>query len=318
MQKLKLIIFTDGRPGHEKQSRGIVQALENYVSLEISEIDVLHNSVISDGLSYINYFLGRATSLCVADDTDLVIGTGSRTHIPLLSCKRKCRARAVVSMTPNLPLRKHFDLCLVPFHDQVEPASNIFETIGPPGVASHESKHDSKKGLILIGGIDHRSHYWNQAEIIEYINELISLSRETSWIISSSPRTPEKTEEKLEEFAAGKDHVDFYSFSTTPNGWIERQYNENKIVWITGDSISMVYEALSAGCRVGILPVKWKTKKSKFQFSERYLVDQKRVITYSDWHKKTVDWSESEDQPLNEADRCAREILGRWWPKNLR
>jgi len=318
MQKLKLSIFTDGRPGHEKQSQGIVQALENYVTLEVSEIDVLHNSVLSDGLSYINYFLGRVTSLSVADDTDLVIGTGSRTHIPLLSCKKKCRARAVVSMTPNLLLRKHFDLCLVPFHDQVEPASNIFETIGPPNVASNESKHDPQKGLILVGGVDNRSHYWNQAEIINYINELISVSGGTNWIISSSPRTPEKTEEKLEELAAGKDLVDFYPFSTTPKGWIERQYNENKIVWISGDSISMVYEALSAGCRVGILPVKWKKKKSKFQFSEGYLVDQKRVITYSDWHNKTAEWSESEDQPFNEADRCAREILGRWWPKNLR
>lgn len=316
MQKLKITIFTDRRPGHEKQTQGIVKALRNYVSLQINECVVQRNNIIQELIDYLGFFLPRVNYSCVGDAPDLIIGTGSRTHIPILSYKKKCGARAVVSMAPNRLLLRYFDLCLIPVHDQIAHAENIFQTVGPPNLGCNESRHNDRRGLILVGGVDSKSHHWDQDEIVSYIKELTVSNKDTNWTIASSPRTPAETERKIDKLAEDRSNVNFWAFSDTSPGWIERQYGENKMVWITGDSISMVYEALSAGCRVGILPVRWKIQNNKFQFSERFLLDHKRVITFSDWHNGTAHWSEG--NPLNEADRCAREILGRWWPKNLR
>lgn len=315
MQTLKLTIFKDGRPGHEKQTQGIVSALKNYVRLETTCFDVAHNNFFLEMRDYLRFFLHQEKYPGKDNYVDLIIGTGSRTHIPMLSCKRQCKARAIVSMAPARLLRRYFDLCFVPIHDRLEPEVNIFQTIGPPNNSSNKSMHRDNKSLILIGGVDSRSHHWDQDEIIDNIEQLINHTENKIWVISSSPRTPSETEIKLEELAAKKSNVSFYPFSETVKGWVEQQYNENKVVWITADSISMVYEALSAGCRVGILPVKWKNKRCKFQFSERYLVEQKRVISFSDWRNGRAQWSEG--KPFNEADRCAREILQRWWPESL-
>jgi hypothetical protein len=201
-------------------------------------------------------------------------------------------------------------------HDQTWEAENIFFTIGPPNMSLVSTSHDRQKGLILVGGEDPDSHVWDSELISAHIQEVLSRSEKMSWIISSSPRTPAQTEKILQDFDSTYENVQFYPFSQTEPGWVEAQYGLNKTVWVTGDSISMVYEALSAGCNVGILPVEWKRKNNKFHLSENYLIDQHRVSTLQQWVGGNAQWREK--HPLNEADRCARELLKRWWPENLR
>jgi uncharacterized protein len=78
--------------------------------------------------------------------------------------------------------------------------------------------------------------------------------------------------------------------------------------------MSMVYEALSAGCHVGILPVVWKRKNNKFSRSEMYLLEHGLVVSFQDWREGTAQWKLHE--PLNEAGRCAEEIMRKWFRKN--
>jgi hypothetical protein len=77
----------------------------------------------------------------------------------------------------------------------------------------------------------------------------------------------------------------------------------------------MVYEALGAGCRVGILPVQWKKPNNKFQKSIDYLERRKMVATYAHWLHDTGE--ALQPAVLDEALRCAEEILRRWWPDRL-
>jgi mitochondrial fission protein ELM1 len=108
----------------------------------------------------------------------------------------------------------------------------------------------------------------------------------------------------------------FYRSLNTPAGWVEKEYGMNGTVWVTADSISMVYEALSAGCSVGILPVKWLQQDNKFQKSLTILHQKKMIVDFHEWQsgeKMPVPPAE----PFNEAVRCAREILRRWWPERL-
>ncbi len=316
MEKLRIALFRDGRPGHMKQSRGIANALHHYAEIAVEEITVVRRSLLGDALALVGYFLCRPSPHQPAAGYDLVLGAGSRTHLPMLKWARTHRARAVVCMTPPWPLRSRFDLCCSPIHDRVRPADNLFLTIGPPNTATAGSMHHRDTGLLCIGGADSASHIWDEQRIIADITCIIEKSAIRSWVMTSSPRTPASTELRCAQLAAEFPEVTFVPFAQTEPGWIEQQYQQHGTVWITADSISMVYEALSAGCRVGIVPVRWKKKDGKFAYSERYLVDKKLVVSLASWLANPDQWQEHE--PLNEADRCAREIIKRWWPSSLR
>jgi mitochondrial fission protein ELM1 len=246
---------------------------------------------------------------------DIVIGTGSNTHAIVIELGKLHKARTVTCMSPFFPLQRFFDLCCVPEHDGVTHAGNILETVGPPNLSVNHNRHDSGRGLILIGGVDEKSHIWNSDNILWHIEKIIKKDCHIKWVISSSPRTPEDMEKKLSVLSNKNTGVDFLRFSDTQSGWIEKQYSVNQTVWVTADSMSMVYEALSAGCRVGIIPVEWKNKKGKFACAERKLIEKNFVTPYVEW-LNSCEFIHS-GKNLNEAQKCAREILIRWWIERL-
>jgi uncharacterized protein len=322
MRPLKLIAVMDGRPGHEKQTRGIIEALKKRTLLEIHYRHLPSLSMASDirnRLAYLTSFFRRGSDTASTKGTgpkvDLVIGTGYHTHFPLLLLKKKTGARVVTCMTPDFPLKGQMDLCCIPRHDSPRMAANVFITTGPPSTATAENAHDPGKGLILVGGVDEKSHIWDTNATLKQIKTILGHYPDWHWTLSSSPRTPEETVTQLEVLEKTKPMASFYSYKSTPPGWIERQYNEHLTAWVTGDSISMVYEALTAGCRVGILPIRWKRKNNKFQCSIDDLVQGKWAITYEQWVRGET--LPTPAAPLNEAARCANEILRRWWPERL-
>lgn len=317
MTKLQIVLFRDGRPGHEKQSMGILHALQHYVELDIHEIPVEQKGILNNFYDYFKYIFYLSTPPVNKQvEPDLVIGTGSRTHIPILSCKRKFGGYAVTCMSPAAFLRSKFDLCFVPVHDRIVAKSNIVQTTGPPNIAENSNNHDDRKSMILVGGKDERSHRWDSEKLLLYIKDLLRVSTDQEWTISSSPRTPDETDKLLSSLVMDQPAISYVPFHRTKPGWIEKQYSCNKTVWVTGDSISMVYEALTAGCRVGIIPVDWNKKDNKFLYSLNYLVENRRVFTLNQYLEGTS--CQYQSKPLNESDRCAKEILKRWWPENLR
>ena len=96
----------------------------------------------------------------------------------------------------------------------------------------------------------------------------------------------------------------------------EKQYGINSTVWVTGDSVSMVYEALTAGCSVGILPIQWLQDDNKFNKSLQFLTEKKMIIDFDAWQEGAI-MPTPGDEHFNESSRCAQEILRRWWPNRL-
>jgi uncharacterized protein len=321
MRPLKLIAVMDGRLGHEKQTRGIIEALEKQTPLEIQYCSLPSLSIASDirsRLAYLGSFIRLGLGSANKNSglkADLLIGTGYHTHFPLLLLKKKTGARVVTCMTPDFPLKGRMDLCCIPRHDCPRKAANVFITAGPPSTARAGNAHDPRKGLILVGGVDEKSHIWDTTTTLQQIKTIICNHPEWHWTISSSPRTPEETITQLQALAKTAPMTSFFRSKDTPSGWIETQYDQNRTTWVTADSISMVYEALTAGCQVGILPIRWKRKNNKFQKSIDTLVQEKWANTYERW--VTGEKTPTPASPLNEAARCANEILRRWWPERL-
>ena len=313
---LTIAAFFDTRPGHAKQTLGILNALGQRTATETIRIDLDHQGFAKDFTTWLRFFLwpGNKARIEIAE-ADLIIGTGSRTHIPMLSQARMSGIPVVTCMTPSSLLRKHFSLCCVPLHDRTPASSNIFFTQGPPNPCLSKHLHDPQRGLILVGGIDEKSHHWDTSSLLANIRTLVHDSTSTKWTISSSPRTPLETNAGLQKLAAEEADVTFIRFEETGPGWIEKEYDRNAIVWVSADSMSMVFESLSAGCKVGLLPVKWKKSDCKFQRCEKTLREHGYVISFSDWQGEATVWPSFE--PLHEAERCAEEILKRWWPERL-
>ena len=141
MTKLQIVLFRDGSPGHEKQSMGILNALRQYVEFDTHEIPVEQKGILNNIFGYYKYIFNLTTPPVNKNvKPDLIIGTGSHTHIPLLSCKKKFGGYAVTCMSPTTFLRKKFDLCFVPVHDRIVLKPNIVQTTGPPNIAKNKGE----------------------------------------------------------------------------------------------------------------------------------------------------------------------------------
>ncbi|CAG36954.1 mitochondrial fission ELM1 family protein [Desulfotalea psychrophila] len=311
--KIRVTIFLDGRPGHEKQTMGIVNALRERVEVDCTAVDVRGRGWWTGCKDVLTLLFARGSSANDSSCTDLYLGTGRRTHIPLLLAQRAGGGSSVCCMMPASWLRRYFNFCFVPSHDRPAPGPQIVRTCGPANCSVDEKRHEQKRGLILVGGVDLKSHFWQSKMLCLQIEELIGQD-ERQWVISSSPRTPPETVDDLRGLAAKFSQVEFFHYKDTPAGWVEEQYNCSSVVWVTVDSISMVFEALTAGCQVGLLPVEWKKKGSKYQKSEQFLLDENYVISFADW-QAGHSWQEG-ITVLNEAKRCAGLIMEKLCQKN--
>jgi hypothetical protein len=77
----------------------------------------------------------------------------------------------------------------------------------------------------------------------------------------------------------------------------------------------MIYEAITAGCKVGIFPMEWLKENSKFKRNENILIGKRLVTTFTSWEQGST--LQEKKIELNEAQRCADRILQIWCPKDL-
>jgi uncharacterized protein len=314
LKPLDIIAVMDNRPGHWKQTEAIVRALAAFTA-----VNIRYRRVACDLRSDLRQWGSAVTAMLkpskkAAENPDIVIGTGSHTHATIIELGLGNDAKKIICMSPPTGLGVFFDLCFIPEHDRVPPRKNFFFTVGPPNLSKPSGRQDNRKGLILVGGTDPTSHHWRSSEIAATIQGIIDHTPAVHWTLSTSPRTPPEMEQAFLTGFQGH-RVNVVLFSQTPPQWIEQHYSTCKWVWVTADSMSMVYEALSAGCRVGLIPVAWKRSTSKFVRAEQHLIGRGHATSYPKWiSAKTFP---KQRRAINEAERCATEILRRWWPERL-
>ncbi|MYE10290.1 MAG: nucleoside-diphosphate sugar epimerase [Gammaproteobacteria bacterium] len=236
--------FTDGKPGHEKQSLGLLQALAERVALETHRFDVRFTHLFWRQLR--GHALHGYIEIPVPD---LIVGVGHRTHLYMLLTRFVCGGRVVALMKPSLPHR-WFDLVFVPRHDRYLRKGNLVETRGVVCPATRGDKR-AGRGLILVGGRN-RHFEWDPGEIATQVTGIARSSPETHWSVCDSPRTPAAFRAALPEAP----NLAFRHWRTTASDFLEGALAEAAYVWVTADSVSMLYEALSAQATVGVIALK--------------------------------------------------------------
>jgi len=293
--------FSDGKAGHDSQSLGLVDALKRRTRVVAYDIPVRPGA----GL---DWMLGRFPAGSLLPDPWLLIGAGHSTHLPLLSARRARGGRAAVLMSPDLP-KSLFDLCIIPEHDRPGPAANILVTSGSLNRMQPVYMTGSNRGLLMIGGPS-KHYHWDHRQVAGQIARVIRYSPVRDWILTTSRRTPPGFAEHIRQMIFNRNlRLTVLSCRDTSDQWLSLQLSRSCCTWVTEDSVSMIYEALTAGIPVGLLSVTPR-RQDRIVTGVQALVASRNVMRFSDW---------SAGRPLprprqvfDEANRIAREICGQW------
>jgi mitochondrial fission protein ELM1 len=295
--------FSDGKPGHDNQSLGLTDALQRRLPLELYEVPVWPGQ-----RSWFDWLSGHYPAGRLLPAPWLLVGAGHATQVPMLAARRARGGRAVVLMSPLLPGRL-FDLCVIPAHDRPRPAANVLETRGGLNrvQAVTEGRHDS--GLLLVGGPS-RHYRWHTAEVIDQVARIIRYTPLRQWTLATSRRTPAGFAGQLRRFVfSATRSVRVVPWHETSPGWLQDQYRRADCAWVTEDSVSMLYEALTAGLPTGVLELPAR-RDGRVVRGVRQLVRMQQVTPFNEWIRGCP--LRRPDRIYDEAGRCADWICTYW------
>jgi len=293
--------FADGVRGHENQSDGLIAALADRARLSIHTVATPRNRRIN--------VLWRAlmgAGYQTMPDPDLLIGTGQATHLPMLAARHRRGGRVVVLMKPSFPMG-WFDLLIVPAHDRLEPRPNLLISRGSLNRMRPTDAKNRREGLVLVGGPD-REHRWAPEELTAQIAAVVARDGEVQWSVASSRRTPRDFLVRLRQL--GLTNLETVAVEDVDAEWLPEKLAVTATVWVTEDSVSMLYEALTAGAATGLLSMPRRSASiSKRNLGDGLLADG-LVTSFDAWRNGQVLRPPSE--PLDEAGRCADWIVQKW------
>lgn len=286
-------IISDDKPGHLNQSLGLAEAIQR----QRTDYRVETLPALSKRQALWQLLAGKTPSEAPA----LIIGAGHRTHLTLLAYGKTTTAPTVVMMKPSLP-KRCFDLCIIPAHDQTQSSANQIVSAGAlnrmqPGQA------DGHTGMILIGGPS--KHFgWDDQQLLTQLKQISQ--GELQWTLTTSRRTPDSFTTALQQ--TGLNNITLVPYADTAHGWLAQQLPNVTQCWVSADSVSMVYEALTAGCAVGLLDVP-QTGSNRISAGLDQLVQSKTVQRFVDWDNDKL---APPAERFNEAERCAALVIERF------
>lgn len=305
MQPQLIRVLSDGRPGHENQSAGLAEALARRTGAAIETVRVT-------GAGYLARYRRAIAREPEAIRPQLLIGTGHQVHLPLSFAARRFGAKSVLIMEPTWP-KAWFDLCLVPEHDLPSGpvAANVIPTRGALNRIPETRPPKQPRGLVLIGGPS-RHHRWDAATLAPAIADVVRARPEYRWTIANSRRTPAGF---LKEMARADVPAELVAHTQAPPGWASEQLLAATEVWVTEDSVSMMYEAVTAGARTGLLPASAARADSRVHRAVKALLQAGLAARHAVWleNGRTL----PAPQPFHETARCAELVLERFFgPRN--
>ncbi len=279
----------DGRAGHENQARGLLQALAARCPCQWRDWRT--------GSEPLGRWLRREGPF------HLALAAGSSTHLPLARAALH-GLRTVLLMRPPFPYglaRRFYHRMIVPRHDDPPPRPEVLATHGAINAIRPGAVRPGT-GLVLLGGPSAHVH-WDDEYQVRQVQTLLQRDPQRHWRLADSPRTPVITRRALARLAGERVH--YCPWDDGPPGWLARTLPEQERVWVSADSVSMVYEALSTTAQVGLLPVDWR-KASRLASGLEVLVEQGWVLPLPRWLAGEVF---AERPVLAEADRAAHWLL---------
>lgn len=274
----KVIILSDGKKGHLNQSKavseiviqGLQQEKKAAEEIQTEVIDIRFRSrfrraivsLLLTGLPnsivwrwrVVQWGLEESSFHAVASARgDIVISAGSSLSAVNAWLSKAWHARNVHLMKPNMVSWRLFNRVILPQHDwnknQSPPKNVILTKITPSlnqetGDRSHET--GEKRVGILLGGDN--DEYQMRPEWVKQLLQKISASS-MRFLVTTSRRTSKQTEDVVVELLKGHSMCDLLEIAnrSQQNGVAEKILRDSSVILVTGESLSMVSEAVSSG-----------------------------------------------------------------------
>ena len=291
-QPKKIVILSDGKPGHYNQSLGIMDQLsdDEYQLVEINFRSKWHDNILRIFLSlfpggkltdkviwsilFFSLTEETISKLKNIQSVALILSTGSSVAAVNLLLGQLLAAKTVTCRPPSPVGTRQFDLAILPRLYWRQPERiNVCRTLGVPNRISPErlehfrplsqkvsSSQRSKIGL-LIGG-NSPLHNMSKKVATRWIDFLIQLVKSRKWqvLLSTSRRTPKVIEEYIADIVKDRNDdfpINLFSHQTPSSSQFKFEHilANSDLLLVTEDSFSMVCEACSSGKPVVILEV---------------------------------------------------------------
>lgn len=303
-----IYIISDEKKGHLSQTRGLAEALLERAMQKAPNAPHSIHEVSIVGKNWFSRLFYKGKDLDMPRP-DLILCAGHSTHLAAISLSRHLRCPRIVCMKPSLPTGM-FDLCIIPRHDIPEgkqPAENVFLTNGAINTIKPRPNEPKKDTLILIGGPS-KEFDWDAETVINQLSTIVRHST-NNIVLTTSRRTPK---DFVQDVTATCPSIRVEPVDQTGPTWVQDHLACAREVWVTQDSVSMVYEALSSGAPVGVIEMKRKRSKKEGKISRvsrglDLLTGDGDVSTFTSWaseHKLPQN-----NNILNEAGRAADFVL---------
>ena len=287
----KILIISDGIPGHFNQSKGVASLLTNKHSAETRIIDLQFRSRYLRGLTTVfSRLLMRFPSSSTAkiisflykkiDTTglDLIIAAGGKTA-PYTAALRILKKIPVIQLGSPRGLHSTLFDALVTVERYYEDSSNIIASITPsiysPEVCEQAAEHKGLKEhlLFLIGGegigYSYKEDEWE--DLIKVIKQLHKTTNLPITIVTSrrsDPKVEKKIQSKLQNIP-----LDYSAWfhQGAKNFNLAALFGSAKNIFVTEDSAMMISESISSGKPVTTLfpigiqsPLRYKAHIQKY------------------------------------------------------
>lgn len=257
---MKAVILTDGKAGHESQSKAFARAL----GLEAQIVKVRFRSPVHKMLSYFLDSIGVRTLALVefpegsAPEAELYIGTGSGTFyaVKALARRRGGAAKCAVVLYPRGYDIASFDCILAPEFDNPPKRPNVItvpvnlvasdDEYYARGVAAFRERHIVAEGTpavaVIVGGPNKCSQMtpeWMRSELEKIFAETQGSEK---WV-TTSRRTPPEVEAVVDSFPFNYKLI----YSRDHFNPIPAFVSLASRLYVTAESTGMLSEACSFG-----------------------------------------------------------------------
>ena len=263
----RALILSDDRMGHLNQSMAFVK----YLGMPYDVVSIKFRYRWAKTVSYLFDYIGVYTEKLFIvyipkKKYDLVVGTGSATSYAVKVLAKKLHARSVTMMLPR-GYRYDFDLIFAQSHDTPPALQNIIEI--PANFSYVEPKglyKATKRSIGIVIGGSNKVFSMSKARLKAQLDTIAQMYKEYEIAVTTSPRTSDEIEDLVASYGFEYEVI----FSKNPINPIPDFLAECETVFITGDSTSMISEAVSYGIsNVVVLPLESKEENKFTRFVNR-------------------------------------------------
>ena len=286
----KALILTDGKAGHENQSKAFARAM----GYDFDVFEIHFKSKFHKALSYL---LSRTVGLLLPElfdripeaksgDYAVVIGTGSGTFYAAMTMGARLRTKCGVVLYPRGYRICHFNCILAPAFDNPKKAPNVIEipanlvaadeAFYEKGVAAYRERTDVEPEIAVIIGGPNKCSTMSVEWTRQKLDEIFNLPGKKA--VTTSRRTPPEVEALVDSYPwdykliYSKDH-----FNPIP-AFVKLA----KKLYVTAESTGMLSEACTFGSAEVIALDNLNPGPHKF----RRFVENLRAGGYVDGNRK--------------------------------